>query len=63
MLVHAPSGFVLRSRAVTRRISLPLALLLVAPAVGCATATIPDPKDAVSAYAEAAQKGDADAIY
>lgn len=47
----------------TRRISIALALLSVAPAAGCAAATIPDPKDAVAAYAEAAQKGDADAIY
>jgi hypothetical protein len=56
-------GFVLRSRPVTRRIRLPAALLLAACSVGCAATTIPDPKDAVSAYAEAAQKGDADAIY
>lgn len=39
------------------------ALLLSACAAGCATSTIPDPKDAVQAYADAAAKGDADAIY
>ena len=38
-------------------------MLFAALAAGCATSTIPDPKDAVAAYAEAAQKGDADAIY
>lgn len=39
------------------------ALLLSACAAGCATSTIPDPKDAVQAYADAAARGDADAIY
>ncbi|MBK8256349.1 MAG: hypothetical protein IPK82_27230 [Polyangiaceae bacterium] len=32
-------------------------------AAGCAASTIPDPKEAVNAYAEAAAKGDSDAIY
>jgi hypothetical protein len=48
---------------VTRQPSILAALLLSAFAAGCATTTIPDPKDAVQAYAEAAAKGDADAIY
>lgn len=39
------------------------ALVLAACAAGCATSTIPDPKEAVQAYADAASKGDADAIY
>lgn len=39
------------------------ALSLTAFAAGCGAATIPDPKDAVTAYAEAAAKGDSDAIY
>lgn len=30
---------------------------------GCATTTIPDPKEAVAAYADAAARGDSDAIY
>ncbi|MEZ4300038.1 MAG: hypothetical protein R3B70_34135 [Polyangiaceae bacterium] len=41
-----------------------LAALLLSPlSVGCATTTIPDPQEAVVAYADAAKKGDADAIY
>ena len=47
----------------TRRFHVLAALPLAVFAAGCATATIPDPKEAVQAYAEAAQKGDADAIY
>jgi hypothetical protein len=39
------------------------ALVLSASAAGCATSTIPDPKEAVQAYADAAARGDADAIY
>lgn len=32
-------------------------------AVGCGGSSVPDPKDAVRAYAQAAARGDADAIY
>jgi hypothetical protein len=35
----------------------------VATTCGCGSSTVPDPKDAVFAYAQAAQRGDADAIY
>jgi hypothetical protein len=38
-----------------------LAVLLAAS--GCGAAHLPDPRDAVSAYADAAARGDADAIY
>ncbi len=38
-------------------------LLFAVSSVGCAATAIPDPKEAVGAYAEAASKGDADAIY
>ncbi len=38
-----------------------LALLLAAS--GCGAAHLPDPRDAISAYADAAGRGDADAIY
>lgn len=37
--------------------------LVVAPVLGCGVSRIPDPKDAVASYAEAAARGDADAIY
>lgn len=47
----------------TRPLHLVAALSLAACAAGCAASTIPDPKDAVLAYADAAAKGDADAIY
>lgn len=47
----------------TRLLHLPAALLVAVSAIGCATTTIPDPKDAVAAYADAASKGDSDAIY
>src|SRR5579871_6034398 len=30
---------------------------------GCASQTVPDPRDAARAYAEAARRGDADALY
>jgi hypothetical protein len=41
-----------------------LALLIAAlTALGCSSARVPNPKDAVSAYAAAAARGDADAIY
>jgi hypothetical protein len=45
------------------RIVLPLLSLCAIGAVACTTSAIPDPKDAVKAYAEAAAKGDATAIY
>jgi hypothetical protein len=40
-------------------------LLLAAalPLLGCSSSSIPNPRDAVSAYAAAAARGDADAIY
>jgi hypothetical protein len=41
---------------------VPLALVL-ACALGCGVGRLRDPRDAVSAYAEAAARGDADAIY
>jgi hypothetical protein len=37
--------------------------LLAICAAGCAATHIPDPKEAAAAYAAAAQKGDADALY
>ena len=37
--------------------------LLAAAASGCGAGHLPDPRDAVAAYAEAAARGDADAIY
>ena len=40
-----------------------LLVLTAALALGCGASYIPDPKDAVVAYAEAAERGDADAIY
>lgn len=44
--------------------SLALLVPLAATAVGCASAaTIPDPRVAAEAYASAAERGDADAIY
>jgi hypothetical protein len=36
---------------------------LGAPSIGCATSGVPDPAAAVHAYASAAAKGDADALY
>jgi hypothetical protein len=44
-----------------RRISIALALSAVL--AGCVGTRIPDPKEAAAAYAEAAKKGDADALY
>lgn len=44
----------------------PVALALLAAAVlavGCGSSSIPSPKEAVAAYAEAAERGDAAAIY
>jgi hypothetical protein len=38
-------------------------LLLALAAAGCGASSMPDPKEAVRAYADAAAKGDADAIY
>ncbi len=46
-----------------RSVPLLLALASAVPALGCGAASLPDPKRAVSAYAEAAARGDADAIY
>ncbi|MFT3776308.1 MAG: hypothetical protein QM820_64005 [Minicystis sp.] len=40
-----------------------IVLAAALPALGCGVTRIPDPKEAVSAYAEAAARGDADAIY
>jgi hypothetical protein len=41
----------------------PIALLLSLCAAGCGSSSLPDPKDAVRVYADAAARGDADAIY
>jgi hypothetical protein len=38
-------------------------LVLLLPGVGCASQRVPDPKVTARAYASAAQRGDADAIY
>jgi hypothetical protein len=38
-------------------------LAFAALAAGCSGSRIPDPKDAAAAYAEAAKRGDADALY
>ena len=40
-----------------------LVLACALPALGCGAGHLRDPRDAVSAYAEAAARGDADAIY
>ncbi len=54
----------LRSRGVPPRpVSIAIALGLGLFGGACGGASIPAPKDAVKAYAEAANKGDADAIY
>lgn len=45
------------------RVPRPILLALVLCAPGCGVGSIPDPKRAVSAYADAASRGDADAIY
>lgn len=39
------------------------ALALAAGLVGCASSSVPDPRDAARAYAEAAARGDGDALY
>jgi hypothetical protein len=39
------------------------ALVTAVTALGCGVTRIPDPKEAVASYAEAAARGDADAIY
>jgi hypothetical protein len=42
----------------------PIVIVVAAlSSAGCLSSRIPSPKDAVSAYAEAAERGDADAIY
>lgn len=50
------------SRMPSARCSLFLALA-AAPALGCSKGAIPDPRGAAAAYASAAERGDADAIY
>jgi hypothetical protein len=40
-----------------------LLLLVAIGSVGCVRSSVPDPRDAAKEYAEAAQRGDADAIY
>ncbi len=40
-----------------------IVLACAAPAAGCGAGNLRDPRDAVSAYAQAAARGDADAIY
>jgi hypothetical protein len=49
--------------AVRRSVPLVLILACAVPALGCGAGRLSDPRDAVSAYAEAAARGDADAIY
>jgi hypothetical protein len=46
-----------------RWLALALALPVLGCGLGCGVARLPDPRGAVSAYAEAAARGDADAIY
>ena len=48
-----------------RGLFLPLVAVAFAtlPVLGCATQTLPDPREAARAYASAAARGDADAIY
>jgi hypothetical protein len=46
-----------------RSLAPALALAAAVSALGCGVSRIPDPKDAVAAYADAAARGDADAIY
>ena len=44
--------------------SIAIAVVVLLPcSVGCATTSVPDPKEAANAYATAATNGDADAIY
>ncbi len=50
------------ARAVTPLVALAFALGAAALA-GCSTGSIPDPHDAAKAYADAAARGDADALY
>lgn len=69
--VHAPAGAALPGpgssiarRARAHRSAGALACLVVATAaLGCASSRVPDPRDAADAYAEAAARGDSDAIY
>ncbi len=46
-----------------RPVPRPALLVLALAAAGCGASAVPDPKDAVAAYADAAARGDADAIY
>lgn len=46
-----------------RAVSAASLAILAILAAACASSTIPPPEEAIKAYAEAAQKGDADAIY
>jgi hypothetical protein len=47
-----------------RRLAQPALAIVLAPlSLGCGAGRVPDPRNAVSAYAEAAAHGDADAIY
>ncbi|CAN95682.1 hypothetical protein predicted by Glimmer/Critica [Sorangium cellulosum So ce56] len=45
------------------RLPLPLLSLLPLSGLACASPSLPDPKEAVQVYADAAARGDADAIY
>lgn len=60
--VDASSSFVLRCRAVLKA-RLLCAALCALYCVACGSSTLPPPEDALKAYAEAAEKGDAEAIY
>jgi hypothetical protein len=51
--------FIVRSPPMRRAFLVPLVIAVT----GCASQTLPDPRDAAHAYAAAASRGDADAIY
>lgn len=57
------SGAATNLGAVRRSLSILLAATFAALASGCGGGSIPDPKDAARAFAEAAKRGDADALY
>lgn len=50
-------------RLVLARWSLAPGIALITLGLGCAGANVPDPKDAAAAYAQAAARGDAEALY
>lgn len=46
-----------------RRYLSPLLAILTCVLAGCASSSLPDPKESVAAYVEAAKRGDAEALY